>query len=129
MQGGVRRHMRGVCDWCGKGSKRKQVFIKDNITGNINTVRGYIETLVTFMHGTVAKKHTFFWSGTQVCGYYMDVDEFNTHRNTLRKVKSGASLHRSSTGVFMLRRREGILLIIKQAAVKASLQKRNGTNA
>jgi hypothetical protein len=49
-----------VCGWYGKGRKRKQVFIKDNITGNINTVRGYMETIVTFMHGTAAKKHTLF---------------------------------------------------------------------
>jgi hypothetical protein len=56
-RGNWRRYM-----WFGYGKrcKGKRVFIKDNIARDVYTVRRNMETLVSFMKGTVAKKHTFF---------------------------------------------------------------------
>jgi hypothetical protein len=46
------------------GSKREQVFIKDDITGDIDTIGWNVETLVPFVHGTIAKENTLF--GTEL---------------------------------------------------------------
>jgi hypothetical protein len=56
-RGNWRRYM-----WFGYGKrcKGKRVFIKDNIARDVYTVRRNMETLVSFMKRTVAKKHTFF---------------------------------------------------------------------
>jgi hypothetical protein len=36
------------------------VFIKDHITGNVDTIGRNMKTLITLMHGTIAKEHTLF---------------------------------------------------------------------
>jgi hypothetical protein len=37
-----------------KSMKGKNIFIKDNITGDVDATSGYIKTLDTFMKGTIA---------------------------------------------------------------------------
>ena len=38
--------------------KRKMIFIEENMPGNIDTVRRYIETPITFVLQAITKKHT-----------------------------------------------------------------------
>jgi hypothetical protein len=39
--------------------KRKNMFMKTNITGDIHAMRFNVKTSITKMRGTVAKKHTW----------------------------------------------------------------------
>jgi hypothetical protein len=41
-----------------QGGERKNVFIEDNITRNINATSGDIQTLNTLVERTIAKKNT-----------------------------------------------------------------------
>jgi hypothetical protein len=45
--------------------KRKQVFIEDNSTGDVDTIGWNVETLVPFMHGTIAEENTLFGTKLQ----------------------------------------------------------------
>jgi hypothetical protein len=51
--------------WGNRRGKRKQVFIKDDITGNVDTIGWDVETLVPFMHGTIAEEDTLFGAKLQ----------------------------------------------------------------
>ncbi len=52
--------------------------MKDDISGNVETSSGHMETFITFMTKTIPKKDTRE-SEVGVCWYYMDEDWANTH--------------------------------------------------
>jgi hypothetical protein len=64
-QGRSRHQGLGRGRWGNRGGKRKQVFIKDDITGDVDTIGWDVETLVPFMHGTIAEEDTLFGTKLQ----------------------------------------------------------------
>jgi hypothetical protein len=42
-------HCWGCGGWLRHGGKGKDMFIKDNVLGDVNTISRYMETLVAFM--------------------------------------------------------------------------------
>jgi hypothetical protein len=119
--------------WCrnsvGYGRKREQIFIENDISRNIDTICGNMETLVPFMEGAISKEDTFFGTILElVFVIWTKVWPTRTTEDFEKGVVRDLT-KQASRGVFISRTRVGSLLMRKQAVVTASLQNRKGRDA
>jgi hypothetical protein len=55
------------------------MFVKNNVSRDINPIRRNVETLITLVQRAIAQKNTFFWIRNQVYDCFIDEYEANMH--------------------------------------------------
>ena len=48
--------------------ERKRILIKDDVSGDENSISGEIQAPITFVIGGIAEEHTKGWSEARACG-------------------------------------------------------------
>ena len=105
------------------------MLIKHNIPRDVDAISGHMKTFVSFMKRAITKENTLLGTKLELAlVIWTEMGPASTPKH-LEKGVVRLFIKETSMGVFIFKTRVGVRLMRKHAVVKASLQKRNGTDA